>query len=68
MRALKVPTEIRDVETGELLHTFTHGGAVLSALFGPGSETVITGSADRTVRVWAASTGKELKKVTFTPD
>jgi len=53
--------ELWDLETGKHLQTFRgHQNGVLSAAFGPGAKTVITGSMDHTVRVWDAATGRQL--------
>jgi WD40 repeat protein/tetratricopeptide (TPR) repeat protein len=50
-----------DVETGRLLAALKHRGPVLSAAFVPPDDRrVVTGSADRTARVWDAATGKPL--------
>jgi WD40 repeat protein len=55
-----------------------HEGFVLSANFNPDGQRIVTGSADKTARVWDATTGKELivlrgheggvKSAAFSPD
>ena len=55
-----------------------HASWVLSAAFNPAGNRVVTGSADRTVRIWDAQTGKEVappklhpvivRSVAFSPD
>ena len=55
-----------------------HGAIVLSVAFSPDGKLVASGSGDQTVRLWEASTGRELKKleghgesvssVAFSPD
>ncbi|MFL5330852.1 MAG: protein kinase domain-containing protein [Gemmataceae bacterium] len=38
-----------------------HGAAVLCAVFGPNGEQVLTGSSDKTVRLWDSTNGRELE-------
>jgi hypothetical protein len=55
-----------------------HRGPVLAVAFGPGGRTLLTGSGDRTARVWDAATGVALgpplwhrdavQAVAFAPD
>ncbi|MGC1246401.1 MAG: WD40 repeat domain-containing protein, partial [Spirulinaceae cyanobacterium] len=41
------------LETGELCHSLSgHSGDVLALAFAPGGETLITGSADGTIKLW----------------
>jgi RNA polymerase sigma factor (sigma-70 family) len=57
---------------------FRHGGAVSGLAFSPDGRTIGSGSFDRTVRLWEAATGKELRRfqmfqgfaeeVAFAPD
>src|SRR5262249_9741656 len=47
--------QIRDIETGRVLAEFRgHNSWVDTATFSPGGEHVLTGSRDRTARVWDA--------------
>ena len=47
--------------TGEALHVLSgHADQVTCAAFAPGGEQVVTGSADKSIRVWDSSTGKEI--------
>ena len=62
----------------KLQAVFSHGARVLSVAFSPDGKTVITGSEDRTARLWDASTGRPLGQplthqgavwaVAFSPD
>ena len=42
----------------------THDGGVFSVAFSPDGKYVVSGSADRTARVWEAVTGKEVARMT----
>ncbi len=42
----------------------THDDTVTSVAFGPNSKYVVSGSADKTARVWEATTGKEIVRMT----
>jgi len=44
--------------TGELQHTFNHGGKVNSVGFSPDGSQIITGSSDGTAKIWSLSTFK----------
>jgi len=37
-----------------------HSGSVLSAAYSPDGKHIVTGSADKTVKVWDSQTGKEV--------
>jgi WD40 repeat protein/serine/threonine protein kinase len=51
--------ELREIATGNRLQTFTgHRMGVVTGIFGPRDETVVTGGIDCTVRVWETATGK----------
>jgi len=42
-----------DVETGEVLHSFTgHEAEVQSAVFSPDRRHALSGSRDKTLRLW----------------
>src|SRR5262249_28077534 len=67
------------VATGkELLELKGHAEGVLAVAFSPDGKKVLTGSRDKTARLWDATTGKELQKfeghassvtsVAFSPD
>ena len=45
-----------------------HDDAVEHVAFSPDGSQVVTESKDHTARLWDATTGQELKKVTIVPD
>jgi len=47
----------------ELLRLAGHTAAVNALAFSPDGSRILTGSVDRTVRLWEANTGKELRKI-----
>ena len=47
-----------DVETGELLHELSHFSGVMDMIFTPDSKYLITGSRDKTTKVWDTKSGK----------
>jgi WD40 repeat protein len=47
----------------ELLRLAGHTGLVNTLAFSPDGSRILTGSADRTVRLWDGGTGKELRKI-----
>jgi len=51
-----------DVATGSITRTFTHSWAV-SVAFSPDGKKIISGSADSTIKLWEASTGKLIIKI-----
>ena len=54
--------DLTDVHAAELLRTLEgHSGAVLSVGLSANNEIVVTGSQDRTIRVWKASTEAHLR-------
>jgi WD40 repeat protein len=68
-----------EAATGKEIARMTHAGRVWSwaLAFSPDGKYVVSGSADRTARVWGAATGKEVarmthdgevKSVAFSPD
>ncbi|MFH8788182.1 CHAT domain-containing WD40 repeat protein [Streptomyces roseoverticillatus] len=69
-----------DAHTGNRIWEQTVGGwlsSVFAAAFSPGGRRLVTGGADNTVRIWAASDGEELLRlrhdhvvfgVAFSPD
>jgi WD40 repeat protein len=52
-----------DTATGERLFTSKHEGAVLSLAVTPDGATLLSGSADRTIRCWDARTGAESSRL-----
>jgi WD40 repeat protein len=51
------------VPGGDLLHTYSHPGAVTAAI-SPNNTRVITGSADDTVRIWSGRSGRRIHTLT----
>jgi WD40 repeat protein len=47
----------------EILRLVGHSAAVYALAFSPDGKRILTGSADRTVRLWDAVAGKELRKI-----
>jgi WD40 repeat protein len=52
-----------DVARGEVTHTLPQDGAVLDAAFAGGGTLVVTGGADKTLRVWDAASGALLRAI-----
>jgi WD40 repeat protein len=51
--------ELRDVETGKVTQTFRgHRALIRTAAFTPDGLTLVSGSVDRTVRIWDVKTGE----------
>jgi len=56
--------------TGELVHTFTHGGEVNSVSFSPDGTRILTGSSDGTAKIWSLAnyqTSTVIKADTIVP-
>ena len=54
----------KDVETGACLMTLVgHDGDVTSVCFSPDGKQLVSGSSDRTVRLWDAETGACVKRL-----
>jgi WD40 repeat protein len=52
-----------DLRSGQELRYAGHEREVLAVAFSRDGQTVATGSNDRTIRLWEASTGRELRKL-----
>ena len=67
-----------DIATGEELHRFDGGSDIYDVAFSPDGRRIVSGSNDRTVKVWDAATGDEvltlrghtgfIRVVGFSPD
>ena len=56
---------IYDVETGEELDLLVgHKDVVHSVAFSPDGQTLVSGSQDKTLRLWDANTGKHIRTIT----
>lgn len=81
----ETPTRLRHWEWGHLLYrcpptlpSFRHGDNIPSVAFSPNGQYILTGSLDKTAKLWDASSGKELRvfkghngqvmSVAFSPD
>jgi WD40 repeat protein len=51
---------LRGHESGGLIVAFERAGGVLSVGFSPDGLRIVTGSRDKTARVWDAATGREI--------
>ena len=55
-----------DLQTGQTLTVFDgHRKQVVWVAFEPGGDRMATASSDRTVRIWSATSGKELMKLSL---
>jgi WD40 repeat protein len=51
--------------SGELLRTLTgHSGEVKSVAISPDGQTLVSGSADKTIKIWRLDTGELLQTLT----
>ena len=51
-----------DLESGQLLKKFIgHSGYILSAVFSPNGQYILTGSADNKIILWEVKSGKKIK-------
>ena len=68
-----------DVQIGQELHRFKHSNNVFSVAFSPNGKYLLTGSYDKTARLWDATTYEQLQvfedptgagaaSVAFSPD
>jgi tetratricopeptide (TPR) repeat protein len=58
----------RLAEQSTVVQTVRHSKAIGAATFSPDGRWLATGSSDTTVRVWAAASGKELRKLNHGPE
>jgi WD40 repeat protein len=53
------------MSTGQLLRTLKgHNEAVLSVAISPDGQTIVSGSGDRTIKIWRLATGELLHTLT----
>ncbi len=54
--------QVRDANTGALLHVLNHQSFVMQASFSADGRQVVTASHDKTARLWDSKTGREVKR------
>ena len=53
--------------TGQSMAVLPHDAAVTMAMFSPGGQWIVTGTADRVVRVWDAASRKKVSEIDVRP-
>ncbi len=57
---------VRNLDNGQLVHTLAgHAGAVTAIAFSPDNARLVTGSADKTVRVWNPANAQQPEQIKF---
>jgi WD40 repeat protein len=60
----KPAIQVRDIAAGNITHTFVgHEGPITAIRFSPGTDRLVSGSEDKTARIWSIGESKELIRI-----